>query len=295
MEALIHIVLIATIVNFVLHAINFKGSHNISNDGQRYLRAGKGELLYHPFHKRWLLPYLLKDSKRRWIFATTISLLLIPVLTYLYLLILGLSAVQAAFGALLFLGLQGVFRYNIETPVHIDSAGILLSLCSAVSFLSGLPALGVLFVVLAGCVKESMPMLTLLFSMNPLALIGFASPLYCKFFRAKADNDFLGRDRFLNHPISCSLRSHRYLWFNSNAMLLPWGVCILSLLELDWWLLAAFAVGYGQLALASDNCRLYHQVFPVIVYYTALAIPQEYYPLVLVLHWYKPWGGGKFV
>jgi len=263
----------------------------LANDSHRYLSAGKGVLQRNPFHLRWLLPKICTDDHFHWRVITGYSIIALVPMMFAYLLALGVEPLQALFGALLVPGLGGIFRFNIKVPILVDAPVLLLSLMSATMFLEGHIIVAVLFVIIAGCMKESAPVLTLAFSLNPLALLGFANFIFFKLFKKGAEKDSIGNDVFLDNQLATGIKYHRGVWFHEK-MLLPWGVCLLAFFSpVDGmlWLAFALAIGYGMLLAASDTVRIYHQVFPVMIYYTVLVVPSEFYVPLLLVHWFNPW------
>lgn len=77
-------------------------------------------------------------------------------------------------------------------------------------------------------------------------------------------------------------------------MLLPWGACLLAILNPSWQLLAVLAFGYAQLLVATDTVRLYQQAAPVVCIAAATALPISVgFAAVSVAAIWNPWGGAR--
>ena len=268
------------------------GRFLILNDSKRYFAMGRGILQYPPFHKRWLLPYLFKYRDKAWISSTLMIVSLLPVVTYLYLTSLGLTTAQAFFGSMLVLGLNGIYKMNVLHPILVDSYAIFFSLLSAISFLNGNILTGIMFSVIGGCIKESTPVFSFLFGFNALALLGFVSPILCRWYSPHADKDMLGRHGRLDDFIKTSDVLHKGRWFHPAVMLAPWGVCLIALLSTPpvlYWVMLALLVSYGQVVIATDSVRLYQQSFPVLVYAACLLVPAQFYLILVLVHWLNPY------
>jgi hypothetical protein len=268
----------------------------LTADGWRYLHMGRGGLGYKPFHRRWLLPLLLKDNEKAWGIFTLTCTTLLPLATFIFLKAAGLSPNQSLFGGLLVLGLPAVFRLNLYYPVLVDAPSHLFAILSASSFIAGHWPLGLFLIVVGGCIKESVPVFSMLFqlpfSFNLLSLFGLISPIYTTFFEPQASKDIRGEEHILDHPIQSGVKTHKGRWFSLEWMLLPWGVCLLAFLNGPMlpFLFFVLLTSYGQVLISyGDIVRHYQAAFPLMIYSTVAIAPTGFYAILLLAHWFNPW------
>ena len=270
---MILISLISSLIFFTL--IRLKNPVCLFPDSVRYL---SGEKLHFPFNLRWLIPYVLKRDKRLWLWVTSIATILIPPLTYLYLISLGLNERLALYGSLLVLGLPGIFHFNV-IGILIDSIAIDLCLGSAICFNFGLYVPAVVFLILASLSKESSPVWITLFSMSFYPLFAFLIPLAIHYLNPPAKTDLptlqqpliqghpeIRAEYLLKHPLKAGWIYNNWL---SPEMYLQWGICIFAVLYtgMAWqWVLAGVVIAYSQCLVATDSARLYQYSFPLVIY-----------------------------
>jgi hypothetical protein len=120
-------------------------------------------------------------------------------------------------------------------------------------------------------------------------LVGLIVPLVVRVILKPAEPD--AGDSELIHPLRAGLDWHENRWRDPLAMVTPWGVCLAALVAPSLLLVAALAVGYAQLLIATDTVRLYQQAAPVVCVAAAMVIPMEFAPLALVAHWFNPLRG----
>jgi hypothetical protein len=75
-------------------------------------------------------------------------------------------------------------------------------------------------------------------------------------------------------------------------MVAPWSVGVAALLEPTWQLVAALAVGYAALLVATDTVRVYQPpAAPVVALAACSVIPERWLPLALlpaIFFWRPP-------
>ena len=193
--------------------------------------------------------------------------------------------------AALLLGLPWI-RFAWHAPILIDMPSLALALGAAVLWpLSPIGALGI--ALLAGAVSEKAPVWAAIFALQPLLMVGLLAPLV-RLIAVKPgevkNDDALA---WTLNPLRAGLRGHAGIWRSARAMLAPWGVCLIVAFGVpSLWLLAALAVGYGQLLVATDTVREYQQAAPVVCVAAAMMIPEPWIGPALLAHWFNPWAGG---
>ena len=264
----------------------------LSPDGERYLQMGGGIAQPMPFHLRPGLPAICRMSRGRWVAANLIGMAFAAWLVGCLAMLHGATGNQAAFATALFLGLPWV-RFCFSRPVLVDMPGLALTLLAAVSWMEGYLVLPLVAVVAGALISEKVPIWAAIFAWSPLLLVGLAIPLARRLlFKPAAVNENDRLSDTLTHPLRSGLESHRHFWRDPRVMLLPWGACLVAVIHpMGWWMAAALAAGYAQLLVATDTVRLYQQAAPVVCVATALAVPLEWMPAVLVAHWFNPWAG----
>ncbi len=258
-------------------------------DSHRYFAAGGGERLHKPFHLRWLLPFVCRQSPRLWKWVTGGAMVLLPVMMSVYLYEQGVEPKKCLVGACLLLGLPGIIRMNALAEYLLDGTALLFMLTSATCFLAGNVPLGIAFSCLGGMTKESTPIFAALACWNPLALLGFVPVIAAALIRKPNPVDMLGGEVILSHPFQTGIQFHRGRWFSLEFMLLPFGVCILGLMHLSVPLIVMIVVSYAQLLVATDSVRLYQWCFPLLILATVQVLPLEYSAIAIVMHWLNPY------
>lgn len=215
------------------------------------------------------------------------TVLFIPILTYYYLLPF---TSQAMFGALLVLGLSGIYKQNVKGYKLIDGTAICFGLLSTICFNADwyIPAL--IFLILASLTKETMPVFIALWSMSFLPLIGFLTPLVIYLFNPPVKQDILGEghQQWLDNPFK-AFKEYHIKNLLSPFYFLSWGVCITAVLyqgEYWQWVLASVLIAYAQLLVATDRGRLFMYSFPLAILATCLTIELNW--LLILIHLYNP-------
>jgi hypothetical protein len=146
-------------------------------------------------------------------------------------------------------------------------------------------ALGV--AALAAAVWEKSPLFAAAFSWQPWLLLALLVPLVRMRVPPPAPPD----DQTLAHPIKTGLQWHRNQWRNPYKMALPWGACLIALVDPPIELAVALVLAYGQLLMATDTVRLYQHAAPMACIAAASVCPIEWAWVILAAHWLNPWAG----
>lgn len=265
---------------------------SVSPDGRHYLAMGKGERVPSPYHRRWLLPELLGDSRVSWNVWGCVATILSAVLTALY---VGQNSFERAVMAeLLFLGLPGIWRLNVRLPVLVDSTAYCVCLIVALLFqIHGGVAISLaalLVVILGSCVKETVPLFASALSLH----LGPLAGLVCVYKAHQRARDLRPEESYLRHPVREARKVHDF--FDLRSKLLPWGVLILLFplgVGLDRATLCAvitLVLAYAQLFFAQDNARLYQWAAPAVIA-VALQHPPSWIWPVVILGLFNPYRG----
>lgn len=263
----------------------------ITPDGARYVRMGLNQAEPMPFCIRPLLPLICRDSMPRWIAATTLGLIASIVLTGVLALSWGATQEQALVAMALVSGLP-LLRFSFFAPVLVDMPAMALALGAALLWPISVE-LSLVVAAVAGLVSEKAPIWAAVFALQPWLLAGLVTPVLL-FLLMMHDKDPDPNDPLadtLRHPIRSSMKWHAGKWRDPRAMLLPWGACLVVVVDPSWVLLIALAVGYAQLLVATDTVRLYQQAAPVVCIAAAFVIPTEWALPVVLAHWFNPWLG----
>lgn len=262
----------------------------VGPDGARYLALAQGRQVSRPFHLRRLLPAVCGVSAARWWIVWLLSW---PLAAAGFIGWQSSAGWQTAtIGAVLLLGLPGILGPSAVIPVGVDLPATALTLCACWAWHSSPVAFGVLM-VLAAATKETAPVFAALWLWSPWPLLALIVPLIGHLFdRRLLGPDPLGArfDDIAAHPVRTSLEHHRGVWRDGWQMVAPWGVCLLALHSPTWQTLAALAVAYGLLLVATDTVRLYqHAAGPVMAAAAAPHVPISWAVLVLVCHvmWWR--------
>lgn len=236
----------------------------ISNDGEHYLRMGICGRAASPYHRRWLLPFLLKGNLLAWTLVSQGSLVLTGALVGVYAGqgTLGLSLVATA----LFCSLCAVWSLNACLRVMADTPMLALALGAALLSLNGHTTLALCLALIAGAVKEPGPVLAACFARDPALLAGLFG---VNWFWAKVPAPV--NEPWLSSPV-LSARTARDMW-DLKELLLPWGLLsILFVLGMDsapfglfLGALCALAVSHAQLLVAIDTVRLTQLAAPGVI------------------------------
>lgn len=251
----------------------------LTPDGVRYLSL-VGRRGARPFHLRFGLPLVLRRNVTAWMWCSRLAIVAFGVLVAVY-----AGSPWMACAAFL----PGVV-FSWRHPVLVDAMGMMLALLAAVLWPVLWPA-AIVVVLLAGCVRETAPVWAAIYAWNPVMLIGLL-PVIVRAFQ-RAGTDVLDDENawILRHPIRASRKYHRGLWLDPMVMVAPWGALLVGLRSFDVQLGVALAVGYGQLALATDSVRLYQWAAPVLAAATARSVPGWALPFVALGVVFNPWKG----
>jgi hypothetical protein len=246
-----------------------------------------------PFKLRRGLPVLCRTSEFRWVTANVVSMVYaaagIGILASQH----GATIAQSGLASVLFLGLPWV-RFCAGAPILVDMPALACAVLAAVLWPVS-PFAALCFAFAGAYISERVPVWAAVFACSPFLLLALAIPLWNHFFWRDADvdpNEPLA-DTLL-HPFKTGIEWHKDTWLDSTVMLLPWGMCLLAVLNPSWWLLLALVVGYAQLLVATDTVRLYQQAAPVVCISAAMAVPVELVwilPAIVGLHWFNPLKG----
>lgn len=260
----------------------------VTPDGVRYLKMAKGERQPMPFHLRWLLPKLLRESGRAWIVVTLSSIVLCSALVSVLALQRGASVEQSIFAGLLWILLPSTL-FLMKAPVLVDAAGMACALGGAALFQAH-PILAAVAVGIGACAWERTPIFAALFAWCPWLLAWLAIPVLRGILVKPGDVD--RKDKLadtMNHPFRTGLSWHQGKWRDPFVMVLPWGVCLASLASFDLRWMVPVAVAYTQLLFATDSVRLYQQAAPAVCIAAAFVIPEHWMLAAIVAHAMNPW------
>ncbi len=263
----------------------------LTPDGRRYLEMGAGMAQPMPFHLRTLLPAICGATPARWTLANALGIAASAILIVALATLLGATMWQGVLAAALFLLLPWV-RFCSRCPVLVDMPALALSLLSAVLFLSGYVVPSVMAVSVAALSSEKAPVWAALFAWHPVLLIGLLIPVLERL-TSTPGRDAPGRPdaEVLTNPVRSAMKWHRGKWLDPRVMLLPWGACLLAVVNPSAQLTAVIAVAYAQLLVATDSVRLYQQAAPIVCIAAATALPLSF-PLVAavaIIHLTHPW------
>lgn len=253
---------------------------SLTPDGVRYI-AAVHQRVPRPFHYRWLIPKVCGDSEARWRWQAQLSTLALLPLTWWY--IGGWPGIAAA---IMVVGLSGVWKFNRKHPILVDAPGMLCALLAADLFRHSLWPLGIAVVLLAGCVRETSPVMAALYAWNPLALIGLIPVAFRQLQREGPDVLDAENRWILNHQIKAARKYHKGLPF--AQWVLPWGLAVVALANVSPQLAVTLAVAYAQCLVATDTIRLYQWSFPVVLAAAVHAVPLAWLPVLVVLHLANP-------
>lgn len=224
----------------------------------------EGNRTVFPFQYRWLMPFVCKTSVLRWTAVTDICLLsLLPLMGFI-LYLLGASPVACIAGAASVIGLAGAFSFNRVFPVLVDAPAMALMLVAYVFFLLGWTEAFIAVSVLSGCVKESAPLYLLGLTLNPLAAIGFVSPVIMGLFFRGGDNPESVKG-FPGIGVPWSYTFGFRNWRNVQQLVLSWGGLLAAALFPSTQLLASLFLGYAPLVKVTNTVRVIQWAFPAVI------------------------------
>jgi hypothetical protein len=251
----------------------------LTPDGYRYMQMSKRRVC-RPFHLRWLLPFLCRQSIVRWQLVGKSSVIAVGLLTWAYTGSVWMVCVAAL----------PMMRLTWHRPVLTDVPGLAFALAAAVLWPIYWPA-ALLVAAIGACVRETTPIFAALFAWNPVLLLGLI-PVAIRWFVPQGD-DVLDGDvaDVVRHPFRAGWQSHSARLLDPQLMLLPWGALLVALGAVDWQLAATVAVAYAQIFVATDTVRLYQWAAPVVALAAVNAVPAAWLPLVAAFTVWNPWRG----
>ena len=252
-------------------------------DGERYISK---ERLTLPFSLRWLLRDICNETL--WRIVQDLSVILIPVISYYYFLSLGFDETRALIGGALVCGLSGVTLVNYALKYMSDGFGMLCMVSALYLFQIDLTLWAILVTLIGSMANEKTFVYVALMSLNPYALMGLIPVVLRYLFYKHAETDFKGGDDIIKHPFKTGYQWHKGFWFDPKRSVLIWGVCILSIMNINIHLGIVLAVAYGSVLMATDATRLIHWAFPIVVASTLPVFPVEWAIPLVGAHWLNP-------
>lgn len=268
----------------------------ISADGIRYAAMGMGKRVGYPYHLRWLMPALCGPDVTLWrgytILAWTLTALLLPVYGHLE----GLG--WASLALPVFLTLGGQLLYQRNWVALVDPAALFFALTCAIATMQGMWWLAIPLALLAGCTRETAPVVAAVLAWSPVPLIGLAAPAVRALYRSGSDVEGFGPAITPSRP-SISLRALQPLcdWRHTIA---PWGACILAVFAFDWQVAAALTVGYVSLVTVAvfgmpcfsapnESARVYQMAWPIVAV-AAIHAAGPWWPILAITQAFYGWG-----
>jgi hypothetical protein len=197
--------------------------------------------------------------------------------------------------AAVLLALPGVFGPAVVRPVGVDLPSMVLGLGAVVCWQADLPVAAGVLLVAAALGKESMPVWAALWAWHPIFLAGLLVPAVRGLVVKPQVDEVTARDdlRYVHdHPVRSALEAHRIQWRDGWVMVAPWGVGLLSLVDISLPVLLCVMVAYMQLLVATDTVRLLHTAAGVPVSLAAVEqIPVNWLWLAVAVHvvwWRRP-------
>lgn len=257
--------------------------------------AGQGERVAFPFNLRVLLPWICRDKLSRWWAVWIGSWLVLFTGCAVWAVESGVSAAVAVAVAVAVVALPGVLQPRSTHPVGVDLPAMAVSVWSAAAFVSGWWLAGGLLLLVAVLIKEQSPVWVALWSFSAFPLVFLVIPVLVWLYRRPVIDRVTGTPllrRVHDHPVRSAWEHHiRHGYRDGWIMVAPWGIGLAALLDPTPQLIAALAVGYGSLLVATDTVRVYTPpAAPVVMLTAAQIIPINWLPLALVLHvfWWRP-------
>lgn len=237
-------------------------------DSYQYAAMARGERVVTPFWGRWLAPAILRQRGYLWEAMTFVCVVAMHA---------GLAYAYGIWAAWLLLP-SHLIAWNVRCPINADLIPLAL-LCWSLTVKDplALVALG----LVAGAGKQNAPIMMAIATWSPYPLAGLLSNAVGLLWYRKLDPE-VDKNPWLLSPFETTLASKRGHWLNPRIMLWPWGLVLpLALLTWDVRLLAALALAYAPIFMASDNARLYLWAFPVAVGYALNApVPAAWWPVI---------------
>lgn len=260
-------------------------------DAARYIALAEGRSVSRPFHLRRWLPWVCGASAGRWWAVWLASWPMAALGFMVWRRAEGDTWTVTLAGVVLLLALPGILGPAAVIPVGVDLPATAYTLLGVGSAAQGWWPLAAVNLALAAGIKETAPVFAALWLWSPWPLLALVVPLAVGLVN-KPGPDPLGPkfDAIAAHPIRSSLAAHHGRWRDGWLMVAPWGACLAALYAPTWQLVAALAVAYGVLLVATDTVRLYqHAAGPVMAATAAQVVPVKFLPLALVAHlvWWR--------
>ena len=258
----------------------FRG-YRLTPDGKHYTAMSAGDSAPLPFSLRWFVPFCVGPRPRVWTVVSGVALLASVGLLTAWLHARGIE--PAWFGGVLFVGLSGVFWYNVAWPVLVDQVATASVIGTVLLYDLGFVWWAVALCVVGAMVKESVPLWAAAAVVSPLLLAGLVAPAVRVLFCSRSDGivNSLKQARSRQGPRMVDAR----------LMLLPWGVCLVGLVSGEPAVLLSAALGYALLLVVNDTVRIYQMAFLPIIAATVAAVPAEWVVPLAVAHVFNPWRG----
>ncbi len=260
-------------------------------DAARYWLAGDGHRVAAPFHLRWALPAVCRQSERRWWIVWGASWPLLASGAVFWAFGLGADWRVALAAAALLVALPGVWGPVSVRPVGVDLPSMALSVWAAGLVVRGgwWIVAGCLLAAVAATVKESSPVLVALWSWSPWPLVALAVPAVTHLVRRPRLDELTAGNATLrrvhDHPMRSSMEHHRGQWRSAWFMVAPWGVCLAALVRPSPQVVVTLIVAYGLLVVVTDTVRVYQAVAgPVMALAAAQMIPPGWLLLAVAVH-----------
>jgi hypothetical protein len=242
----------------------------VSPDGQAYLRLAAGHGGPAPF--RWRLAvYLLGRYPLAWHWLSWSALAASAGLVGEY---SGRHGIAPWAAAGLFAALPW-FRGLVRMPILTDQLAMVCAIGAAlVPWYAAIP-----LALLAGTLSERAPVFSAVFAWSFVPLVGLIVPAVMVAMTRggiESHNDWRAMRELHNR-----VQPHTYV--------LPWGACLVAALGVGWQLVAAVALGYSQMLVATDRARLYQWSAPVVVVSALVAAPAEWWPAMVLATVAAPW------
>lgn len=267
----------------------------IGPDAARYLFLSDGVAVPRPFLLRWLLPALCGRSERAWWRVWLASWPVLALSMVGWRMVEGDGWQYAVAATVLLLGLPGILGPAVVIPVGVDLPASALTMVAVLAMSTGHPlgvAVGMAVVACAACVKESAPVFAALWFWSLWPLVALLV-VVVRWWRVKPGPDPLGPkfQAIADHPFRSALAARAGRWRDARLMVAPWGACLAALYEPNMQTVAALAVAYGLLLVATDTVRLvHHAAGPVLAVAAVAHVPVAWLPALCVAHvfwWFK--------
>lgn len=258
----------------------------VSPDGRRYLAMAVGEPAPIPFHYRWLIPAMFRSRIWAWSWGSLVFHAAAAAGVAALAQVHGLEGAQAFAAGALFATLP-MCRTSVRLPVLVDMPALAFIAWIAVAVTSGHLATAAVLVFIGAAVKETVPIFAAALALHPGLLVGLAVPAFRRLLVKPAPH--VSPETATPFRYARIRQADRLL--NPFQVLLPWGVCLVGLLNAGPWVFVSLALSYATLFVASDHVRLYQWGGIPLSIAAAGVIPVELLPFALAVHLLNPWQG----